>query len=75
MLTRLFSYDIINFVNKHDPLAQSAEHLTFNQGVRSSNLRWITTSLFSSSFKVRFSADRFFPLNSRGKGWAIFILF
>ena len=28
--------------NKYDPLAQSVEHLTFNQGVRSSNLRWIT---------------------------------
>ena len=27
-----------------DPLAQLAEHLTFNQGVRSSNLRWITTA-------------------------------
>lgn len=26
----------------HDPLAQLAEHLTFNQRVRSSNLRWIT---------------------------------
>ena len=26
----------------YDPLAQSAEHLTFNQGVRSSNLRWVT---------------------------------
>ena len=25
----------------YDPLAQLAEHLTFNQGVRSSNLRWI----------------------------------
>ena len=25
-----------------DSLAQSAEHLTFNQGVRSSNLRWVT---------------------------------
>ena len=29
--------------SKYDPLAQSVEHLTFNQGVRSSNLRWITT--------------------------------
>ena len=28
--------------NRYDPLAQSAEHLTFNQGVRSSNLRWVT---------------------------------
>ena len=27
---------------KYGPLAQLAEHLTFNQGVRSSNLRWIT---------------------------------
>ena len=25
-----------------DPLAQSVEHLTFNQGVRGSNPRWIT---------------------------------
>ena len=27
---------------RYDPLAQSAEHLTFNQGVRSSSLRWVT---------------------------------
>ena len=27
-----------------DSLAQLAEHLTFNQGVRGSNPRWITTS-------------------------------
>ena len=26
-----------------EPLAQLAEHLTFNQRVRSSNLRWLTT--------------------------------
>ena len=26
---------------KHDPLAQLAEHLTFNQGVWSSNLQWV----------------------------------
>ena len=25
-----------------DPLAQTVEHLTFNQGVRSSSLRWVT---------------------------------
>ena len=28
----------------YDSLAQSVEHLTFNQGVRSSNLRWVTNS-------------------------------
>ena len=26
----------------YDPLAQSVEHLTFNQGVRGSSLRWVT---------------------------------
>lgn len=26
----------------HDSLAQLAEHLTFNQGVRGSNPRWVT---------------------------------
>jgi hypothetical protein len=29
-------------INQIDPLAQLAEHLTFNQGVRGSNPRWIT---------------------------------
>lgn len=29
-------------VQIYDPLAQQAEHLTFNQGVRRSNRRWIT---------------------------------
>ena len=31
------------YPSQFDPLAQSVEHLTFNQGVRSSNLRWVTT--------------------------------
>ena len=31
----------------YDPLAQLAEHLTFNQGVRSSNLRWVTRKALS----------------------------
>ena len=26
----------------YEPLAQSVEHLTFNQGVRGSNPRWLT---------------------------------
>ena len=29
-------------LNYYDPLAQVVEHLTFNQGVRSSSLRWVT---------------------------------
>jgi hypothetical protein len=31
-----------SFHPSHDPLAQSAEHLTFNQGVPRSNRGWIT---------------------------------
>ena len=30
---------------KYEPLAQSAEHLTFNQGVRGSNPRWFTIDI------------------------------
>ena len=30
------------YPSQYDPLAQPVEHLTFNQGVRSSNLRWVT---------------------------------
>ncbi len=33
----------------HDSLAQSVEHLTFNQGVRGSNPRWITSLIRSNS--------------------------
>ena len=42
MLTRINNNVIIFCVTKNDPLAQTVEHLTFNQGVRSSNLRWVT---------------------------------
>ena len=40
------------YPSQYDPLAQSAEHLTFNQGVRSSNLRWLTRKkhFFGSAF-------------------------
>ena len=31
------------------PLAQTVEHLTFNQGVRSSNLRWTTKNSRSTA--------------------------
>ena len=42
LLTNAVQYDIIIRCQKHDPLAQSVEHLTFNQGVRGSSLRWVT---------------------------------
>ena len=38
------------YPSHHDPLAQSAEHLTFNQGVRSSNLRWVTNKNTAAIF-------------------------
>ena len=34
-----------------DSLAQLAEHLTFNQGVRGSNPRWITKTPETLSFR------------------------
>ncbi len=34
--------DIIMWCWSDDPLAQMAEHMTFNHGVRSSTLRWVT---------------------------------
>ena len=42
---------------KYDPLAQSVEHLTFNQGVRSSNLRRVTNFLFGANAGVAELAD------------------
>ena len=42
------------------PLAQPVEHLTFNQGVRSSNLRWSTRKRRlprQSSFSMKFVPD------------------
>ena len=34
----------------YDSLAQLAEHLTFNQGVRSSNLRWVTKRVVNALY-------------------------
>ena len=39
----------------YDPLAQLAEHLTFNQGVWSSNLQWVTL------YSVKARNDFFLP--------------
>ena len=35
-------------IPSHDPLAQSAEHLTFNQGVPRSSRGWVTILYFSN---------------------------
>ena len=48
-----------------DPLAQLAEHLTFNQGVRGSNPRWVTKDRVC--FRKRKQAF-FFYLAGRGFG-------
>ena len=39
-----------HFLFVYDPLAQSVEHLTFNQGVRGSNPRWLTITVLSELF-------------------------
>ena len=43
---------------KYGPLAQLAEHLTFNQGVRSSNLRWITKKAEPKRYNVDLVSNR-----------------
>ena len=45
----------------NDPLAQSVEHLTFNQGVRSSSLRWVTKKCHTPLGVWHF----LFPTNTR----------
>ena len=50
---RFVWYHIKVGFEEYDPLAQTVEHLTFNQGVRSSSLRWVTKSEF-------FNSDLFF---------------
>ena len=61
-----FDSDIRKFKSCHPsqifldgPLAQSVEHLTFNQGVPSSNLGWTTTCLSQERYKQaeKFSAS------------------
>ena len=49
-----------------DPLAQSVEHLTFNQGVRSSNLRWITIWTFAGVAELADALDLGSNANRRG---------
>ena len=56
---RLFGYNMLaqfrrSGVAASDPLAQSVEHLTFNQGVRGSNPRWITKKAVRRQCGVRF---------------------
>ncbi len=50
MLTKCDTLAII--IKRCEPLAQPAEHLTFNQGVRSSNLRWLTMTPNVKAFGV-----------------------
>ncbi len=36
----------------NEPLAQSVEHLTFNQGVPRSSRGWLTISVFAAEFRL-----------------------
>ena len=44
----------MSWYKKYDPLAQSVEHLTFNQGVRDSSSRWVTKAK-GSTFVLPFA--------------------
>ena len=45
LIPAFVSSNLATPANYYDPLAQAVEHLTFNQGVRSSSLRWVTIFL------------------------------
>ena len=45
------------YIIAYDPVAQSAEHLPFKQGVRSSNLRWVTIVTLGEHFRFLWSAS------------------
>ncbi len=47
----LYNYIVVSFV----PLAQSAEHLTFNQGVWGSNPQWHTIGAAAAAKSLSFS--------------------
>ena len=55
-------YGIITIGFKFDPLAQAAEHMTFNHGVRSSSPRWVTKkenpNRFASGNRFGFFVER-----------------
>ena len=51
---------------KYDSLAQSVEHLTFNQGVRSSNLRWVTNTWRHDQVAKVEDCNSFIPSSNLG---------
>ena len=54
----------IGSANTLDPLAQTVEHLTFNQGVRSSSLRWVTKKI-----KAQALLELLFFIQAAGLVW------
>ena len=59
--------DMVEYIGiANDPLAQSVEHLTFNQGVRSSSLRWVTKNGLKTMFSGRFLFLSEAPLKIKG---------
>ncbi len=53
-----------------DPLAQMAERMTFNHGVRSSTLRWVTISGYIKiTYAPLAQLDRVFGYEPKGQGF------
>ena len=44
-------------IKLHGPLAQSVEHLAFNQGVPGSSPGWITKSVYSGQYTVNSKSE------------------
>ena len=75
LLTLWTKWVIINKLSTtttNEPLAQLAEHLTFNQGARGSNPRWLTTKnrlVKTSRFFLFSAAVSLFCVNTNAKGF------
>ena len=55
----VYSTSVVHRCGMYEPLAQLAEHLTFNQGARGSNPRWLTKALAkASAFFVAKTAEK-----------------
>ena len=62
VLTNISLYDIILQYELNAPVAQSVEHLTFNQGVRDSNSRRSTIAFHPPSWVEGVSFKIYFDL-------------
>ena len=62
-----FCFRIVLIYLNYEPLAQLAEHLTFNQGVRGSNPRWLTKTVNPNLSRLAMGSDLLFLQFEKGE--------